>query len=135
MGCYYKSKIGEDVTSAMKSVLAQGRVPKNLQVDSGKEFYNQSFANLMKHYNINLYSTFSNLKASICQRFNRTLKNKMWIQYSLQGNYKWLNILPHLISSYNDTKHQTIKMKPKNVTKKMKTNVYLMYIKSLELKL
>ena len=119
----------------MKSVLAQGRVPKNLQVDRGKEFYNQSFANLMKHYNINLYSTFSNLKASICQRFNRTLKNKMWIQYSLQGNYKWLNILPHLISSYNDTKHQTIKMKPKNVTKKMKTNVYLMYIKSLELKL
>ena len=48
-----KSKTEKDVTSAMKSVLAQGRVPKSLQVDRGKQFYNQSFANLMKHYNIN----------------------------------------------------------------------------------
>ena len=57
-----KSKTGEDVTSAIKYVLTQGRVPKNLQVDRGKEFYNQKFANLMKHYNMNFYSTFSNLK-------------------------------------------------------------------------
>ena len=46
-----KSKTGEDVTSAMKSVLAQGPVPKNLQVHSGKEFHNKSFVNLMIHYN------------------------------------------------------------------------------------
>ena len=35
-----KSKTG-DVTSAMKSVLARRRVPKNVQVDRGKECYNQ----------------------------------------------------------------------------------------------
>ena len=130
-----KSQTGEDVTSAMKSVLAQGCVPKNLQVDRGKEFYNQSFANFMKHYNINLYSIFSNLKASVCEWFNRTLKNKMWIQFSLQGNYKWLNILPDHISSYNDTKHQTIKMKPKDVTKQNKKKNYTMYIKNLKIKI
>ena len=35
-----KSKKGEDVTAAMKSVLDNGRVTKNLHVDRGKEFYN-----------------------------------------------------------------------------------------------
>ena len=47
-----KSKTADDVTTAMKSVLIQGRVPKNLHVDRGKEFYNKSFSNLMKNYNI-----------------------------------------------------------------------------------
>ncbi|XP_051173479.1 uncharacterized protein LOC127289537 [Leptopilina boulardi] len=80
-----KNKTGEDVTAAMKSVLHQGRVPKNLHVDQGKEFYNTHFKNLMKQYKTNMYSTFSNLKAVICERFNRTLKNKMWMQLSLHG--------------------------------------------------
>ena len=96
-----KSKKGEDVTTAMKSVLDNRRVPKNVHVDRGKEFYNSHFENLMKQYNINSYSTFSNFKATICERFNRTLKNKMWMQFSLQGNYKWLDILKDLISPYN----------------------------------
>ena len=72
----------------MKSVLTQGPEPKNSHVDRSKEFHNQNFDNLMKHYNINLHSTFSNLKVSICERLNRTLKTKMWMQFSLQGNYK-----------------------------------------------
>ena len=71
----------------------------------------------MQKYKINLYSTYSNLKASICERFNRTLKNAMWKNFSLRGNYKWLDILPELIALYNNRKHRTIGMKPKDVTK------------------
>ena len=129
-----KSKTADDVTTAMKSVLIQGRVPKNLHVDRGKEFYNKSFSNLMKNYNINLYSTFSNLKASICERFNRTLKNKMWIQFSLQGNYKWFDILTDLISSYNNTRHRTIKIKPKDVTKENEKKILFNIYKKFQIK-
>lgn len=111
-----KQKTGSEVASAMKSVLQQGRIPKNLHTDRGKEFYNTSFQSLMKQYNINLYSTYSNLKASICERFNRTLKNKMWMQFSLRGKYKWLDILPELLTEYNNSKHRTIGMKPKDVS-------------------
>ena len=80
-----KSKSGIDVTTAMKNVLIQGRVPKNLQTERGKEFYNSNFKKLMEQYKIKLYSTYSNLKASICERLNRTLKNKMWIQFRFSG--------------------------------------------------
>ena len=77
-----KKKTGEDVTAAMKSMLRKsGRVPKNLHTDRGKEFYNKNFQTLMTKYGINLYSTFSNLKALICERFNRTLKNEMWKKF------------------------------------------------------
>ena len=93
-----KSKTGNDVTIAMESILKHGRVPHNLQTDQGKEFYNSNFQNLMKKYKINLYSSHSNLHASICERFNRTLKNATWMKFSLQGSYKWLDILPELVN-------------------------------------
>ncbi|XP_043471971.1 uncharacterized protein LOC122504789 [Leptopilina heterotoma] len=40
----------------------------------------------------------------------------MWPEFSLQGNYKWINLLPTLMSKYNNKKHRTIGMKPKDVT-------------------
>ena len=120
-----KTKTGQDVSVAMESVLRQNRTPKNLHTDRGKEFYNKNFQELMKLYKINLYSTYSNLKASVCERFNRTLKHKMWMQFSLQGNYKWIDLLPTLIASYNNTKHRTIGMKPKDVTSSNKPEILM----------
>ena len=118
-----KSKSGNDVTSAMNAILQQGRVPTNLQTDQGKEFYNSHFHSLMKKYKINLYSSHSNLHASICERFNRALKNKMWIQFSKQGNYKWIDILPDLVNAYNSRKHRTIGIEPENVTQENEKEV------------
>lgn len=112
-----KSKNSEDVTAALESILKQGRVPKNLHTDNGKEFYNSRFQALLEKYSIHLYSSFSSLKASICERFNRTLKRKMWMKFSFHGNYKWIKMLPDLMKEYNNTKHRTIRMKPVDVTK------------------
>lgn len=112
------NKSGELVTKAMESILLKGKTPKNIQSDDGKEFYNKAFCNLMQKYKINHYSTYSPLKASIVERFNRTLKSMMWKKFSLNGNYKWINIVQDLINTYNNTKHRTIKMKPIDVSKK-----------------
>lgn len=128
-----KTKNGKDVTSAMKSVL-ESRIPKKLHVDQGKEFYNKEFQALMKKHNIQLYSTFSNLKASICERFNRTLKSKMWKQFSLRGTYKWIDILQDLILEYNTTKHRTIKMKPIDVTAANETKLLRTVYKPLQVR-
>ncbi|XP_046750602.1 uncharacterized protein LOC124413859 [Diprion similis] len=92
-----KSKSGDDVTKAIESVLVQRRVPKKLHVDRGTEFYNSKFGSLMTRYGVKLYST------------------KMWTQFSMQGSYKWLDILSDLVLTYNNTKHRTIRMKPSDV--------------------
>lgn len=118
-----KTKSADNVTSTMKKILKIGRVPRNIQSDNGKEFYNVKFKNLMSEYDINHYSTFSNMKASVVERFNRTLKNMMWFEFSIQGKYQWLNLLPKLIKKYNEKKHRTIGMKPVDVTKKFEKHL------------
>lgn len=69
----------------------------------------------MKRFGINMYTTSSSKKASIIERFNRTLKTKMFKRFHLQGNYNWVKMLPTLINEYNNTKHRTINMKPAEV--------------------
>ena len=113
-----KNKTGAEVTKAMSSIIEEiGKPPKNIHSDQGKEFFNKDFERLMKKYKINFYNTFTHLKASICERFNRTLKTKMWKMFSLNGNYRWLKELPALIKSYNESFHRTIKMRPIDITK------------------
>lgn len=111
-----KRKTGLEVTTAMQSIFNEGRSPQNLQTDDGKEFFNSAFQKLMKTYNINHYSTYSTLKASIVERWNRTLKTAMWKEFSMNGTYQWINILKKLVNDYNKRKHSTIKMRPCDVT-------------------
>lgn len=111
-----KNKSGEEVTRAMKSILdSMGHPIRNIHVDNGTEFYNATMKHMLQQRNINLYSTFTRMKAAIAERFNRTLKNKMWKQFSLRGSYKWIDLLQPLVSEYNNTRHRTIKMKPNDV--------------------
>jgi len=112
-----KRKTGEEVTKAMKQILNEVKVmPKNLQTDQGKEFFNKHFQELIEKQKINHYTTYSNPKASLVERCNRTIKNMMWKEFSLQGNYKWLPILQQIVSKYNNTKHSTTGFKPDDVS-------------------
>jgi len=79
----------------------------------------------MKRYEINHYSTFSTLKASIVERFNRTLKELMWREFSFNGKYTWLQIYKELINNYNNRKHRTIKMKPIDVNAKNEKQILM----------
>lgn len=125
-----KQKTADSVAKAMENVfLSSKSTPKHIQSDQGKEFYNSKFNSLMKQYNVNHYSTFSNIKASIVERFNRTLKEKIWRSFSLRGNYKFLDILPQILLEYNSSFHTTLGMKPidarhKKMERYLKNNVY-----------
>lgn len=133
-----KDKSGKTVTATMKSIFQNKRIPKYLQTDKGKEFYNTDFKLLMKEYNIHHYSSFSEKKASVVERLNRTLKQKMWKKFDLNGNYKWINTLQSVVHEYNNTKHRTIKMKPIDVNadneQYMKDTIYLRKITPVNIK-
>jgi len=106
-----KSKTGKEVTTAMSKILLV-RSPKLLQLDNGKEFYNSTFDTLMNKYNIHKYSTFSTTKACIVERFNRTLKEKIFREFTARGSHEWVSILPLVLNEYNNSKHRTIGMTP-----------------------
>jgi hypothetical protein len=112
-----KAKSGSEVAKILKPILAKHKM-KNFQTDQGLEWYNTHVKALMKKYKINHYSTFSDLKASIVERFNRTLKQWMWKEFTAKGTYEWLSILPDIVKKYNNSVHRTIGMKPKDVKQK-----------------
>lgn len=112
-----KTKAAKDATNAMATILNADHIPRNIHSDMGKEFFNTEFQRLMQRHKINHYTTYSTKKAAIVERFNRTLKTRMWKQLHFRGSYKWLDLLQTLVNDYNNTKHRTIKMKPKDVTK------------------
>lgn len=114
-----KNKQAKTVVAAFNKILLDNRKPKNLQTDDGKEFFNNEFKNFITKHDINHYSTYSVMKASVVERWNRTLKNDMWKMFTLHGNYKWLNSLQELVNNYNNRIHRTIKMKPADVTPKI----------------
>ena len=67
--------------------------------------------------NVRIFTTKSQFKAAIAERFNRTLKARMWRYFTRTGKYEWLDILPSLVQSYNASVHRSIGMAPVNVTR------------------
>src|SRR5580765_5667788 len=102
-----KSKGGSETADAIAEIIQDSkRCPRNIQTDMGKEFYNADVQRLMRKHDINHYSTYSVLMASVVERFNRTLKNDMWKMFTLNGTYMWIDALPRLVSEYNARKHR-----------------------------
>jgi transposase InsO family protein len=126
-----KQKTKEIVSTVFKTFLAKGRLPKNLQTDMGKEFYNNVFSKIIKKYNINHYSTYSTKKASIVERFIRTFKNKLYKEFNLKGNYKWADgTLDCKIYEYNHTFHRTIGAPPATINHDNKETISQRYAKA-----
>ena len=78
-------------------------VPLYLQTDKGKEFYNAHVTNVLSMHNIIHFSTENdNIKASIVERFNQTLRVILHRTFTKLGRYRYLDILDDVIRSYNN---------------------------------
>ncbi|KAL9955926.1 hypothetical protein ACROYT_G037329 [Oculina patagonica] len=113
-----KDKKGETVTQAFKTIFKEGRKPQYLWTDKGKEYYNKNMKELLEKNGITLYSTENEEKSSVCERWNRTIKTRMWKQFTAQSNTTYLDMLPKLLKQYNNTKHSSIKMTPVEASRK-----------------
>ena len=68
-------------------------------------------------HNIKTYYTYSNLKAVVIERFNRSLKELMMKEFVKNNNTIRCNILPKLIKINKNRYHNTIKDRPININK------------------
>jgi len=112
-----KNKTSDEVFRAFELIFKE-RAPSKMQTDLGKEFYNSKVQALFKKHNIHHFSTKSNVKASVVERFNRTLKEKMWRYFSEVGTNKWNDVVDDLVYNYNNSYHNSIKMKPVDASEK-----------------
>ena len=89
-----KDKSGKSTTTAFKKLIETSkRKPQKVWTDRGKEIYNQTFVHYLNEQNIRIYSTHSDLKAVLVERFNRTLLDLIKEPMVFEGKGNWLNHL------------------------------------------
>ena len=86
--------------------------------DKGKEFWNKNLKEVIDKRNVKLYSTENEEKSSVVERWNRTIKTKMWKRFTQQNSTQYLKMLSDIINKYNNSYHSSIKMSPVEASKK-----------------
>ena len=109
-------KTGAQVQKAFESIFREGRKPLRLQTDDGKEFYNKTMTAFLKRHNIVHFSTKGDTKASVVERFNRTLKERLYRYFTAKNTLNYKQALPDVVRGYNATPHGSIGMAPERVT-------------------
>lgn len=112
-----KNKSADSVTKAMRLVLREG-IPKNLRTDKGSEFRASTFQGLLKSKRINHYYAQGEMKAAVVERFNRTIKTRIARYLTENNTRRYVNVLDDFVSSYNNSVHRSIGMKPNQVNVK-----------------
>lgn len=124
-----KNKTAIQVTKALRKIITtSGRKPRNIQSDAGSEFKNSTLSSFLKSQGIKQqFPMIQSLhKGAVVERFNRTMKEKMFKYFTFKGkDYRtYVDVLQDLVDSYNNTKHTTIKMAPVDVTERNTARVY-----------
>ena len=70
----------------------------------------------MKINNDKMYSTYNEGKSVVAERYIRTLESKIFKHITTISKNVYFNVLAGIVNKYNNTVHETIKMKPVDVT-------------------
>lgn len=126
------NRSGKRVAEALEKIFRDSkRVPKKLQTDEGKEFYNAQVKKVLDLNGVHHYSTRGEPKAAIVERFNRTLKERTYRFMTANNTLKYEQALPTIVANYNATYHRSIGMSPNEV---MANNVDKVWRKLMRLR-
>ena len=113
-----QNKRGISVANAFEEISAEGRKPKKLWIDKGQEFWNKDVQKVMEKNRVERYSTQNEEKSSVVERWNRTIKERIWKMFSARNEMIYVDKLEGILEDYNNTKHSSIGMTPVEASKK-----------------
>ena len=106
---YLKTKSSSDMIQAFEQLMPEIGKFQKLQTDMGREFLNRPFQTWLKQHHVeHFYTQNFDTKASIAERFIRTLKEKLWRYFTYTNSRRYVEVLPALVESYNNTYHRSI---------------------------
>lgn len=119
-----KNKTGLSVKAGFEKIF-EDRIPSKLQTDKGKEFINTTCKALYNKFNIVFFTSKSpGVKCAVVERFNRTLKSKMFKFFTSNGTRRYIDVLQSFVHAYNKTYHRSIRMSPESVNDHRKNEVF-----------
>ncbi|MDH5643990.1 MAG: DDE-type integrase/transposase/recombinase [Gemmatimonadota bacterium] len=110
-----RNKTATSTAEALESIFDEGRSPRRLRTDRGKEFLGRPVQNLLAKKNIVYFTANNYTKEAIVERFNRTLRGKMWRYFRATNTDRYVDVLQKLVRGYNATKHRSTGMAPTDV--------------------
>ena len=113
---YLKSKSSSDMIEAFECVMPEIGKFSKLQTDVGREFLNRPFQIWLKQHRIEyFYLQNFDTKATIAEHFIRTLKERLWRYFTYTNSRRYVEVLPALVESYNNTHYRSIRCDPNSV--------------------
>ena len=120
-----KNKSGAVMAEAL-TVLLKHESLRTLQTDKGLEFVSLKPQRALKKMGIRHFVTQNEtIKASIVERFNRTIQERIYRYFTYTGKRRYLEILPEIIAAYNATPHGSTKVAPNDVTDENREKIWL----------
>jgi len=113
-----KNKNSTSMIRAFDQILKQSkRMPSRLQTDKGTEFLSGKFQTFLRKNKIAFFTTENpEVKAGMVERFQRTLKSRMWKYFYRNKTLRYRDVLDDLVRGYNRAHHRSIQMAPEEVT-------------------
>ena len=126
-----KNKTGKATVKALALLLMNER-PKLIQADQGTEFFNRDVKRMLEAFGPKLYHTYTDKKAAIVERVQRTLRGRLGRLFTKRGNFKWIDKIDDIVTAYNNSYHRTIKMKPADVDEEHIANIFFNSLPNLK---
>ena len=126
-----KNKTGKATVKALALLLMNER-PKLIQADQGTEFFNRNVKRMLEAFGPKLYHTYTDKKAAIVERVQRTLRGRLGRLFTKRGNFKWIDKIDDIVTAYNNSYHRTIKMKPADVDEEHIANIFFNSLPNLK---
>ena len=95
-----KSKSAASLVAAFRRLLndVNNNRPTTLQTDKGSEFLNRPLQRLLKEYGVHHFATHNEeTKASVVERFNRSLKTRMWRYFTKKQTIRYVDALQDFV--------------------------------------
>ena len=131
-----KDKKTETVSKAFDDIFKSKRKPQMLWTGKGSEFISKHFKEFLKREGITLYHTENEVISSVVERWNKTIKMRMWKMFTVNNNTVYFDKIDKLVNDYNNKRHSSVKMTPVEASKKKNeskvlSNLYgdLIYLK------
>ena len=120
-----KNKSTKEMVPALERVKKHfGTSPLRVQTDQGTEFLAKPVQAWFKKHGWHHMVTLGDPKASLVERWHRTLKQRMFRYFTAHNTLRWIDVLPQLIRNYNKSFHRSIGMAPSNVNESNSEQVW-----------
>lgn len=121
-----KLKTPAEVIKGFNAIFSKTkRSPIKLQSDKGREFWNQKVRSYFAQKSIEFFTTRDPaIKASICERFIRTIKGVIYKYFTFANTKKYVDLIDSFTYLYNNRLHTSIGISPNEVSEKNVLSVW-----------